>query len=230
MRQTASDLDVPPMTDAKRILFVGADDVWQRVIAAQLSALGFAVRSAGAWTTPEGWAADDVLLVDGDLDPARVEALGRDSTLPMVVAGGRQGPAGAAAWLAKPVRIQALALALERAALGPAPPLRLGTCLFDAGARRLADEAGWTVALTEKEAAIIAYLAKAAPRPVSRPELLAAVWRYADGATTHTVETHIYRLRRKLGAASALIQTEADGYRLADPAEDGKSRSTTTGT
>ena len=70
--------------------------------------------------------------------------------------------------------------------------------------------------LTEKEINIIKYLYQMAPQIVSKEQLLENVWGYSAEATTHTVETHIYRLRQKveMGGASQLIITENNGYRL----------------
>ena len=73
------------------------------------------------------------------------------------------------------------------------------------------------IRLTEKETAILKYLHRAGTSPVSRDILLGEVWGYNAGVTTHTLETHIYRLRQKIeqdpGNAEILI-TEAGGYRL----------------
>ena len=57
---------------------------------------------------------------------------------------------------------------------------------------------GSKVRLTEKETAILRYLYRAGQRPVSREVLLQEVWGYNSGVTTHTLETHIYRLRQKV--------------------------------
>ena len=54
-------------------------------------------------------------------------------------------------------------------------------------------------------------------RPVSREKLLREVWGYNSGVTTHTLETHIERLRQKIeqdAAAPTLLLTEASGYKL----------------
>lgn len=73
------------------------------------------------------------------------------------------------------------------------------------------------VRLTEKEVAILCRLKEAKGAPVSREELLNEVWSYADGVQTHTLETHIYRLRQKIEVDSAnpliLITTE-EGYAI----------------
>ncbi len=69
--------------------------------------------------------------------------------------------------------------------------------------------------LTEKEVAIIKYLYKNAGSYVSKQDLLREVWEYADDATTHTVETHIYRLRQKVeDGREQLIETSEGGYKL----------------
>ena len=71
--------------------------------------------------------------------------------------------------------------------------------------------------MTEKESSILRYLYRAGQRPVSREKLLQEVWGYNSGVTTHTLETHIYRLRQKIerdAAAPAILLTEASGYKL----------------
>jgi len=73
------------------------------------------------------------------------------------------------------------------------------------------------VRLTEKETSILRYLYRAGQRPISRETLLQEVWGYNSGVTTHTLETHIYRLRQKIekdAAAPAILVTEAGGYKL----------------
>lgn len=121
--------------------------------------------------------------------------------------------------LAKPVRLAPLLARVEEmlAKSGlPATPLLLGPWRFDPAARLLEDEAGRKIRLTDKEAAILTHLHQAGG-VVARETLLAEVWGYSAAITTHTLETHIYRLRRKIepdpGNATLLV-TEAGGYRL----------------
>jgi DNA-binding response OmpR family regulator len=73
------------------------------------------------------------------------------------------------------------------------------------------------VRLTEKETAILKYLYRAGDRPVGRDTLLGEVWGYNAGVTTHTLETHIYRLRQKIErdpTHAEILVTEPGGYRL----------------
>lgn len=78
-------------------------------------------------------------------------------------------------------------------------------------------DSGKKVRLTEKETAILKYLYRAGGNPVGRDELLAEVWGYNSGVTTHTLETHVYRLRQKIEAEpgmARLLVTEPGGYSL----------------
>ena len=95
---------------------------------------------------------------------------------------------------------------------------RLGPFEFRPAAKVLVDASGRKIRLTEKETNILKYLYRAGDKPVPREELLAEVWGYNAGVTTHTLETHVYRLRQKIenGSASGrLILTEGGGYRQA---------------
>jgi DNA-binding response OmpR family regulator len=72
------------------------------------------------------------------------------------------------------------------------------------------------VRLTEKETAILQFLYRA-DRTIGRDTLLDQVWGYNAGVRTHTLETHIYRLRRKIErdpARAEILVTEPGGYRL----------------
>ncbi len=74
-----------------------------------------------------------------------------------------------------------------------------------------------TIKLTEKEVAIIKFLYKNKDKNVSKNDLLQEVWGYSPDASTHTIETHIYRLRQKVeheDTSAQLIVTEDGGYKL----------------
>lgn len=73
------------------------------------------------------------------------------------------------------------------------------------------------IRLTDKEAAILKYLYRAGGKSVGRQVLLNEVWGYNAAVTTHTLETHVYRLRQKIEpepAQARLLITEGGGYRL----------------
>jgi DNA-binding response OmpR family regulator len=81
----------------------------------------------------------------------------------------------------------------------------------------LINPAGKKVRLTEKETAMLRYLYRDGQKPVARDVLLHEVWGYNSGVTTHTLETHIYRLRQKVeqdAANPTLLLTDAGGYKL----------------
>ena len=94
----------------------------------------------------------------------------------------------------------------------------MGAYTFSPNAKMLLSENGVKLRLTEKETAILQYLNRAKGEVVSRDDLLRDVWGYNANVTTHTLETHIYRLRQKIESDPAnakLLLTDAGGYRLA---------------
>lgn len=96
----------------------------------------------------------------------------------------------------------------------------LGPYRFLPAAKILETGEGKKIRLTEKETAILKYLYRQG-RMVDRETLLAEVWGYNSGVSTHTLETHIYRLRQKIEPISGettLLITESGGYRLAGTA------------
>ena len=93
----------------------------------------------------------------------------------------------------------------------------IGPYTFRPGAKMLVTERNSKIRLTEKETAILRYLYRAGKKPVAREILLQEVWGYNSGVTTHTLETHIYRLRQKIEkdpSNALLLVTEAGGYKL----------------
>ena len=94
---------------------------------------------------------------------------------------------------------------------------QIGAYQFNPGAKKMVSEGGGGLRLTEKEVAILRFLYRARSQVVDRDTLLREVWGYNAAVTTHTLETHIYRLRQKIESDPAhaqLLVTEAGGYRL----------------
>ena len=129
--------------------------------------------------------------------------------------------AGANDYVLKPVKFSVL-LARVRAhlrshAATEDATFQLGPYEFQPAHRLLVDGAGRKTRLTDKETNILRYLYRFGAKPVGREELLREVWGYNAQVTTHTLETHIYRLRQKIepdAQAPRLLVTEAGGYRL----------------
>ena len=130
--------------------------------------------------------------------------------------------AGANDYVTKPFKFAVL-VARIRAQLRSAEHaegavFQLGVYEFRPSSKMLVDANQKKIRLTEKETNILKYLYRAGEKPVSREELLAEVWGYNAGVTTHTLETHVYRLRQKIEpdpSNARLLLTEAGGYRLA---------------
>ncbi len=96
--------------------------------------------------------------------------------------------------------------------------LRLGPYMFNPAGKLLLTKTGNQIRLTEKETNILKFLYHTRERVIQRDTLLQEVWGYNAGVTTHTLETHIYRLRQKIEtdpSNSSLLVTENGGYRLA---------------
>ena len=131
--------------------------------------------------------------------------------------------AGANDYVPKPFRLGVL-LARLRAQLrqheqSDDAVFSVGPYSFKPAAKMLIDEAkDRRIKLTEKETAILKYLYRAAGKAVPRDTLLHEVWGYNAAVTTHTLETHVYRLRQKIEPstdAATILVTEPGGYRLA---------------
>ena len=130
--------------------------------------------------------------------------------------------AGASDYIAKPFRLNEL-LARLRAQLrsfenSEDAVFSIGPYIFRPAVRQLQQpDKNRRIRLTDKETAILKYLYRAAGKPVARQVLLNEVWGYNAAVTTHTLETHVYRLRQKIEAdptTSRLLLTEGGGYRL----------------
>ncbi len=94
----------------------------------------------------------------------------------------------------------------------------VGPYTFKPAAKMLLTEDDRKIRLTEKETNILKFLYRASDGVVARDVLLHEVWGYNAGVTTHTLETHIYRLRQKIEpdpSNARILLTESGGYRLA---------------
>jgi DNA-binding response OmpR family regulator len=226
------------MPTSRKILIIDDDQDLRELLAEQLEAQGeFAVKLAS--TAKAGVEAarsgrPDLILLDVDLpdlngrEACRLMRLA-DITAPviMLTAAAEESDtiegleSGADDYVTKPFKFNIL-LARIRAQLrnheqSESAVFRIGPYDFHPGARLLQDGQGQKLRLTDKEAAILKYLYRAGDRPVAREELLAEVWGYNSSVTTHTLETHVYRLRQKIEPAEGqarLLVTEPRGYRL----------------
>jgi len=128
---------------------------------------------------------------------------------------------GANDYVSKPFRFAVL-LARIRAHLrqhdaSDEAVFKIGEYVFRPSSKTLLNDKGGKLRLTEKETAILRFLHRAAQQVVSRETLLREVWGYNANVTTHTLETHIYRLRQKIErdpANAQLLVTESGGYKL----------------
>jgi DNA-binding response OmpR family regulator len=128
---------------------------------------------------------------------------------------------GANDYVTKPFRFSVL-LARIRAALRQHDQsedvvFTIGPYSFQPAAKLLEAADGGKVRLTDKETSILKYLYRQGPKTITRDVLLKEVWGYNNRVTTHTLETHIYRLRQKIErdpSNARLLITEEGGYRL----------------
>jgi len=226
------------MSSAKKILIVDDDDTLRSTLSEQL-ALHEEFETDEAATGAEGLKKSktshvDLILLDvglPDFDGREVCRLMRKAGVkcPIIMLTGHDSEAdtilgldaGANDYVAKPFRFGIL-LARVRAHLrsheqSEDAVFQIGTYTFKPAMKLLENENEKKVRLTEKETAILKYLYRAGDRVVSRDVLLHEVWGYNSGVTTHTLETHIYRLRQKIEedpSNAELLVTETGGYRL----------------
>ena len=223
----------------KKILIVDDDDTLRRSLGEQLALHEeFAiVEAATATLALERIKTDrfDAILLDvglPDMDGREACRLmrraGVKSPVIMLTAADSEADtilgldAGANDYVSKPFRLGVL-LARLRAQLrqheqSEDATFVIGPYSFRPAAKLLVDEPRKRkVRLTEKETAILKYLYRAGERAVARDKLLGEVWGYNAGVTTHTLETHVYRLRQKIEqdpSNAAILITEPGGYRL----------------
>lgn len=141
---------------------------------------------------------------------------------------GEMPPHGIKACFVKPFRLGSLIYYLHKLTQDghyqPAQPVYIGAWQLKTVERLLipSGQGQESIRLTDKETAVLLHLHQAKGEIVTREELLAKVWSYSESVTTHTLETHIWRLRQKIEedpANARLLITEEGGYRLKTSAQ-----------
>lgn len=224
----------------KRVLLVDDDDALRQSLAEQLSLH----EDFQPFEAANGAAGLDMALNQGPFDAMLLDVglpdmdgrelcrvlRARGVKCPIIMLTGAASDAdqilgldnGANDYIAKPFRLGIL-LARLRAALRQFEAsddalFTIGHYSFNPAAKLLLDEAAKRkVRLTEKETQILKYLYRTGGKMVPRETLLGEVWGYNAAVATHTLETHVYRLRQKMErdpAQARLLVTEAGGYRL----------------
>ena len=227
-------------TIGKRVLIVDDDDALRQSLAEQLELheefeIGVAATGGDALQAVKALRYDIVLLDVGlpDIDGRELCKVmrrgGHKMPIIMLTAADSDSDtilgleSGANDYVVKPFRLGVL-LARMRAQLrqheqSEDAVFAIGPYTFRPSAKLLVEpESHRKIRLTEKETAILKYLYRAGDKVVAREVLLDEVWGYNAGVATHTLETHIYRLRQKIErdpSDAVLLLTEPGGYRLA---------------
>jgi DNA-binding response OmpR family regulator len=224
----------------RHILIVDGDQTARTELGRELSRNGFSVgyantAEAASLALARATRADLALvaadLPDGDGRDLIHRLRRRGAMLPMILVADSAGEdevvcgldAGADDFLVRPLRPRELAARIRaqlRVTVGhDESDLKVGVLTFRPATRVAVHPfLSQPVRLTEKEAALLGRLCRAEGRPVSRQTLLREVWGYSPNVSSHTVETHIYRLRRKIEGNSGtppILLSEEGGYRLA---------------
>jgi DNA-binding response OmpR family regulator len=226
------------MSTPRRILLVDDDHALRESLKEQLNlqnefVVTDAATGASGLEKAKNETPDLVILDVGlpDLDGREVCRLMRKANVrcPIMMLTGHDGEAdqilgldaGANDYLTKPFRFNIL-LARIRAhmrshAQSEDAVFKIGPYSFRPSAKLLQGPNNVKIRLTEKETSILKFLFRAGDKVVGRETLLHEVWGYNPAVTTHTLETHIYRLRQKIEADpthARLLVTESGGYRL----------------
>lgn len=226
------------MSTRKHILIVDDEADFRDTLSEQFElSEGFQVTNAGTGEEALTLAAAqrvDIIVLDVDMPGIngietckRLRAAGIRA--PIIMLTGRTGEAdtvagldaGANDYAAKPFTFSVL-LARVRAQLRSFEQtedatFEIGPYEFRPSTKTLRTKEGKRIRLTEKETEILKYLYRAGGRAVAREMLLSEVWGYNAAVTTHTLETHIYRLRQKVEpdpGNARLLLTDPGGYRL----------------
>ena len=225
---------MPPL----KILTVEDDHHLLTTLVDQLSAEGFTVKGCETLADAKAVIADfdpdvvllDVIVTDGDGRDMCRWIRSEGLTMPILMLTGQDSEldtidgleAGANDYIAKPLRMgELLARIRTHVQLYQSredAKITVGNFYFVQGRKTLTHkETHKTLNLTEKEASIISFLLKKKDEGANKDELLEEVWGYNANMTTHTLETHIYRLRQKISYLddAPFLVTKNNGYTLA---------------
>jgi len=223
-----------------RLFIVDDDDLLRATLKDQLNAEGYSQVTALAGVTelfkilPES--DPDIMLLDVQMPDGNgvdvCRQLRRNGfTKPILMLTGKNAEediirgleAGANDYVAKPMRMGELLARikshLKQHRASDNVRFQLGSLSFVPATKILQhDQSDQKQLLTEKEAVILKFLIRAAPEIVTKDTLLKDIWGFRDGVSTHTVETHIYRLRQKIARITSdqIIRTTGKGYCLAE--------------
>ena len=226
------------MSNSKKIIIIDDDDMLRDTLKDQFSLHDeFAVTDAATATAGvKAVKADHADLVILDVNLPDMD--GREACK-IIRRNGYKGPvimltgqtsdsdtilgldSGANDYIAKPFRF-GVQLARIRAHLrqhehSEDAVFKVGPYSFKPSAKMLVRDDNKKIRLTEKETAIIKFLLRSGEQIVGRDVLLHDVWGYNAGVTTHTLETHVYRLRQKIErdpSHAEILVTEGGGYKL----------------
>ena len=223
------------MPNSKRVFLVDDDEMLRESLAEQFTASGYTPVGAGTIAEARTKGLEglfefmvlDVSLPDGDGRELCREFREKGITCPIIILTASDSDedtiaglkAGANDYIAKPFRFAVLMARVEAHLRSHESSeeavYRIGPYTFRPSAKLLF-EGPKRIRLTEKETNILKFLQRAGDT-VSREVLLHEVWGYNPAVTTHTLETHIYRLRQKIEkdpAHAQILITESGGYRL----------------
>jgi DNA-binding response OmpR family regulator len=226
------------MSQKRRILIVDDDENLRMALAEQLGLHPeFAVEEAADVASARAAVyehAPDLVIMDiglPDMDGREGVRLLRAEGFkrPVILLTGRDSDAdtvigleaGANDYIVKPFRFAVLLarirVQMRQHEASAEAEFQIGKYTFRPANKMLLDSRGAKLRLTEKEAAILRFLHRAERQSVARETLLREVWGYNANVTTHTLETHIYRLRQKIEdnpAEAQLLVTDGGGYKL----------------
>ncbi|MGD0102740.1 MAG: response regulator transcription factor [Rhodopila sp.] len=228
------------MSALRPILIVEDDDALRHVLAEQVASSGIfqSIEAASLDEASQYLGAPearfdsiilDLNLPDGDGRDfcARIRKQGHTMPIIMLTGAAEEGDvvsglnSGANDYIAKPFRVNELLARLQAQLrlfdICEDAVFTIGRYTFRPAAKLLLGPDKKRLRLTAKEVDILKFLYRNPNRVVTRQVLLDEVWGYNASVTTHTLETHIYRLRQKIEVDPAncrMLLTAPGGYRL----------------